>query len=59
MMDAALFSDYCVGNLELIVKIKNFFLNSQKSSFDITLPNKTSKNIIAVRQIQNSKFRQS
>ncbi len=37
MMDAELFSDYCVGNLELIVIIK-FFLNNQKGSFDITLP---------------------
>ena len=41
MMDAELFSDYCVGNLELIV-IVNFFLNNQKGSFDITLPGKTS-----------------
>ena len=38
MMDAELFSDYCVGNLELIVIIKIVFLNSQKVSFDIKLP---------------------
>ena len=56
MMDAELFSDYCVGNLELIVIIKIVFLNNQKDSFDITLPGKTSKNIIALRQIKNSKF---
>ena len=55
-MDAELFSDYCVSNLELIVIIKIVFLNNQKGSFDITLLGKTSKNIIAVRQIQNSKF---
>ena len=42
MMDAALFSDYCVGNLELIVIIKIVLLNNQKGSFDITLPSKTS-----------------
>ena len=42
MMDAELFSDYCVGNLELIVIIKTVFLNNQKGSFDITLPGKTS-----------------
>ncbi len=56
MMDAELFSNYCVGNLELIVIIKIVFLNNQIGSFDITHPGKTSKNIIAVRQIQNSKF---
>ena len=56
MMDAELFSDYCVGNLKLIVIIKIVFLNDQKGSFDITLPGKTSKNISAVRQIHNSKF---
>ena len=56
MMDAGLFSDYCPGNLELIVIIKILFLNNQKGSFDIRLPGQTSKNIIAVRQIQNSKF---
>ena len=55
-MDAEHFSDYCVGNLELIVIIKIVFLNNQKGSFDITVPGKTGKNIIAVRQIQNSKF---
>ena len=38
MMDAELFSDYCVGNLELIVIIKIVFLNNQKGSFDIKLP---------------------
>ena len=38
MMDAELFSDYCVGNLELIVIIKIVFLNNQKGSLDITLP---------------------
>ena len=43
MMDAELFSDYCVGNLELIVIIKIVFLNNQKGSLDITLPGKTSK----------------
>ena len=42
MMDAELFSDYCVGNLELIVIIKIIFLNNQQGSFDITLPGKTS-----------------
>ena len=42
MMDTELFSDYCVGNLELIVII-NFFLNNQKGSFDIRLPGQTSK----------------
>lgn len=41
MMDAELFSDYCVGNLELIVIIKIVFLNNQKGSFDIPLPGKT------------------
>jgi len=45
-----------VGNLELIVIIKIVFLNNQKGSFDITVPGKTGKNIIAVRQIKNSKF---
>ena len=59
MMDAELFSDHCVSNLELIVIIKIVFLNNQKDSFDLTLSGKTSKNIIAVKQIQNSKFRQS
>ena len=53
MMDAEPCSDYCVGNLELIVIIKIIFLNNQKGSFDKTLPGKTSKNIIAVRKIQN------
>ena len=43
MMDAELFSDYCVGNLELIVIIKIVFLNNQKGSFDITLPGQTRK----------------
>ena len=42
MMDAELFSDYCVGNLELIVIIEIVFLNDKKDSFDITLPGKTS-----------------
>ena len=42
MMDAELFSDYCVSNLELIVIIKIIFLNNQKRSFDTTLPDKTS-----------------
>ena len=42
MMDAELFSDYCVSNLELIVIIKIVFLNNQKGLFDITLPGKTS-----------------
>ena len=41
MIDAALFSDYCVGNLELIVIIKIVYLNNQKGSFDIPLPGKT------------------
>ena len=40
MMDAELFSDYRVGNLELIVIIKIVFLINQKGSFDITLPGK-------------------
>ena len=56
MMNAGLCSDYCGGNLELTVRIKIKFLNNQKDSFDISLPGKTSKNIIAVRQIQNSKL---
>ena len=56
MMDEDLFSDHFVGNLELIVVIKIVFLNNQKGIFEITLPCKTSKNIIEVRQIQNSKF---
>ena len=43
MMDAELFSDYCVGNLELIVIIIIVFLNNQKVSFDIRLPGQTSK----------------
>ena len=43
MMDAEHFSDYCVGNLELIVIIKIVFLNNQKGSFDIRLPGQTSK----------------
>ena len=38
MMDAELFSDYCVGNLELIVINKIVFLNNQNGSFDIALP---------------------
>ena len=42
MMDAELFSDYYVGNLELIVIIKIVFFNNQKVPFDITLPGKTS-----------------
>ena len=42
MMDAELFSDYCVGNLELIIINKIVFLNNQKGSFDNTLPGKTS-----------------
>ena len=42
MMDAEFFSDYCVGNLELNVKIKIVFLNNQKGLFDITLRGKTS-----------------
>ena len=42
MMDAELFSDYCVGNLELIVIIEIVFLNNKKGSFDKTLPGKTS-----------------
>ncbi len=42
MMDAELFSDYCVGNLELIVIIEIVILNNKKGSFDITLPGKTS-----------------
>ena len=41
-MDAELFSDCCVGNLELIVIIEIVFLNNKKGSFDITLPGKTS-----------------
>ena len=61
MMDAKLFSDYCVGNLELIVIIKIVFLNNQKGSFDITLPGQTSKTSLQSdkSRIQNSKFRQS
>ena len=42
MMDTELFSDYCVGNLELILIIKIVFLNNQKGSFDITLSGNTS-----------------
>ena len=42
MIEAELFSDYCVGNLELIVIIKIVFLNNQKGSFDIKLHGKTS-----------------
>ena len=38
MIDAELFSEYCVGNLELIVIIKIVFLNNQKGTFDIKLP---------------------
>ena len=56
MLDAGLFSDYCLGNLELIVIIKIVFLNNQKGSFDILLPSTIIQNITAVRQIQNSKF---
>ena len=41
-MDAELFSDYCVGNLELIVIIEIVFLNNKKGSFDITPPGKRS-----------------
>ena len=41
--DAEHFSDYCVGNLELIVIIKIVFLNNQKGSFDITHTGQTSK----------------
>ena len=51
MMDAELFPDYCLVNLELIVIIKIVFLKNQKGSLDIKLSGKTSKNIIAVRQI--------
>ena len=46
MMDAALFSDYCEGNLELNVIIKIIFLNNKKGAFDIKLTSKTSLNII-------------
>ena len=42
MMDAELFSDYCLVNLELIVIIKIVFLKNQKGLFDITLLGKTS-----------------
>ncbi len=42
MTDAELFSDYRVGNLELIVTIKIVFLNNQKVSFDIKILGKTS-----------------
>ena len=42
MMDAELFSDYRVGNLELRVTIKIVFLNNQKVSFDIKILGKTS-----------------
>ena len=42
MMEAELFSEYCVSNLELNVIIKIVFLNNQKGSFDITLLGKTS-----------------
>ena len=42
MMDAELFSDYCVANLELIVIINFNFLNNKKVSFDLILPSKTS-----------------
>ena len=35
MLDTEHFSDYRVGNLELIVIIKIVFLNSQRVSFDI------------------------
>jgi len=42
MMDAELYSGYCVGNLELIVIIEIVFLNNKKGSFDITLLGKTS-----------------
>ena len=41
-MDAEFFSDYCVGNLVLIVIIKIVFLNNQKGSFGITILGKTS-----------------
>ena len=37
MMDTELFSDYCVGNLGLIIIILIVFLNNQKGSLDITL----------------------
>ena len=43
MMDAELFSDHCVSNLELILIIKIVFLNNQKGSFDLTLSGQTSK----------------
>ena len=33
MMDAALFSDYCEGNLELNVIIKIIFLNNKKRGY--------------------------
>ena len=42
MLDTEHFSDYRVGNLELIVIIKIVFFINQKGSFDITLPSKTS-----------------
>ena len=42
MMDAALFSDYCVGNLEINVIIKIIFLNNKKVAFDIKFTSKTS-----------------
>ena len=32
MMDAELFSDHCVSNLELILRIKIVFLNNKKGS---------------------------
>ena len=42
MIDAKHYSDYCVGNLELIVIIIIVFFNNQKGSFDITVLGKTS-----------------
>ena len=49
MMDAALFSGYCVGNLELKVIIKIIFLHNKKGVFDIKLTSKTSLKIIDFR----------
>ena len=52
MMDAGLFSDYCVGNFELILIIKIIFLNNQNRSYDITLTSETNK-----KSLQSDKFR--
>ena len=41
MMDAELFPDYCLVNLELIVIIKIVFLKNQIGLFYITLLGKT------------------